>query len=193
MDNINNPDKMFNFLTEVENFKSALEMKEILENIENRLRKEFWEEVTNKLSEKINEYNKNKDETSKLNFESAKSNPEIRWFKISKNDWQFLEIDTDGEDVGIKRKSNAEGIESRRNVIEEILKQHELKYQNSTWICWKKFNNYRFQVKDEKIKLLPIMREDTIKECADILFIFVKKLILVCENTNEKLSEPVNV
>lgn len=183
-------DEMYDYLTIPENYNNAMDLAENLSLIEQKLRDEFWEKVTDELQIRTNKFQEKESSTPK--FTRKENDRDCEWFQIRKDDWEFYIISTDKEDVGINMKKGLENeLACNQDKIKEIIerKENDLVYRKAEWICWRTFNNYRFQSKGERIKLLPSLRESTIGECAEIIFAYVSKLIKVCDEVNTMITE----
>jgi hypothetical protein len=179
-------DDMYNYLTEAQNYTHAQELSENLAQVDKRLRDEFWEEVTELLKMRISE---NYD----FKFISKQEDANCEWFQIIKNDWGFYYISTDGEDIGIKMIESKKGILGYKESI--IKEQIEMKssqigtYKNLNWLCWKTFNNYRFQTKEAKMQILPHARSFKVKDCANDIYNYLEKILSACTEINKIVGQ----
>ena len=179
------------YLFDPNNYIIALELNENLERINKKLEEEFWSSVLQSLSNRI------LDLPGIILFTKIEKN--IDWFEISKNDWQYYSISTDkgGDYVEIsKRKETDEnGLKAYQEEIKKIIeiKKGQLVFSgNISTPCSKKLNNFNFQSKQDKLKLLPINRKDVIIECVNNYFEYLKVLIETCELVNSTISELQN-
>ena len=181
-------DEMYDYLTIPENYNNAMDLAENLSLIEQKLRDEFWQKVTDEIRIQTAEF-----ETKglmNLKFITKEIDRDCEWFQIMKDDWEFYFISTDKEDVGIKMKNGLQNeLACKQEQVKQIIERNNLRYIKPEWICWKTFDSYKFQKKDEKMKILPISRENLINECAGIIFDYVSKVIKACDEVNTMIAE----
>ena len=127
-----------------------------------------------------------------LKFITKNEDRNCRWFEIKKDDWEYYYISTDGVDVGIRMMPDKE---IELNCMESFIKKEvenrkELggDFGNLNWIVWETYTKYAFQNNDENIRLLPSVREKIIKECSDEIFVYVEKIIILCDDINKIIS-----
>jgi len=184
-------DTIFQYLTDPQNYYSAMDLVENMSQVDQRLRDEFWEQVTSILHAKLNVLQRSSFQY--LQFLSNYEGIKCEWFEIRNSDWKFYYISTDGEDIGIRiMEEKIFSLKSYEQIIKEEIdhfKKETGGYQNMVWVCWKKFHNYRFQTKIEKVGILPCNRENTIADCANTIFIYLEHIIKVCDIINKKIKE----
>lgn len=190
MNEINYNDEMDIFLSKPENYKSALELIDNIVRIDKKLADEFWLEVTQRLKSKI----KKLMEIEVITKYDQDSNSD--WFEIYKKDWDFYFISTDNEDVGIRIIDKPEkDMVVFKAIIEATIEEKKEQlgsFKSLKWPCWKTFSNYRFQTKQEKLKILPDVRDTVIEGCVNTLFVYIGNLIEACEVLNKKINEIQN-
>lgn len=186
-------DEMFDFLTIKENFYAALELKENLLQVERKLEDIFWQEVTNSLKEKLDEYRLSNSIQLEVRYKNL--DKDCHWFEIRRNDWEFYFISTEKDDVGIKiiDSLNMAPMNAKQIEIELLIKDQKesaIVYNNLTWPCYKSFDAYKFDKFDDKVRLLPENSASLINQCANEVFVYVKQIIKACDDINSKISVP---
>lgn len=183
-------DKMYEFLTNAENYKAAKDLSNNLENVNKRLKDEFKEEVIKLLRMKTEQFQHMDDKS--LKFITKNEDRNCRWFEIKNDDWEYYYISTEGNDVGIRMMPDKRGeLACKENFIkQEIENRKEVtgNFGNLNWIVWETYTKYAFQNNDEIIRLLPSVREKIIIECSDEIFLYVEKIIILCNHINKVIT-----
>jgi hypothetical protein len=175
-------DEMYQYFINEENYKKALDLIGVVNNFEMRLRDEFWQLVTNRIDDLIST-----DNTCHFNRDEG-------WFTVKKDDWKYCYITTDNEDVGIRSKDTERGIiELEKSIVKALVEKNELirRFENTTWVCWKRFNYYRYDLRENKPKILPSVRVSEVKKCADDIYAYLVELIRVSDEVNSVLDKKV--
>lgn len=172
-------DEMYKYLTERKNFKAAMEIEMLLPDIKDRLKKEFWDEVKDKLNKIYHE----------LNLEiSIKPDNEIK-IEIKRKNWNGLSISTgfdkNSVDIGIVFDENI----FERNKLKEKVRKFNLTLGHleencDNWLCWESINNdFDFNNSESLFKILPEKRVDLINELVNFVKNNTDKMYKICDES----------
>ena len=164
-------DEMYKYLTIPENYKAAKEVVELLNKVYERLYKEFWYEVKNRLEEKI------KNEIKDKEYVVDES------LMVSRKNWDGVCISPDNEDYGIRIDINKiDVVKVGQMISEKNLDGHLGNKTTDTWPIY--FINY-LNIIGGQVNMLPDTRETKISEMVDIILKYVKVATDVCDEINK--------
>jgi len=173
-------DGMFKYLTEPKNYKSANELSSLLVSINERLKQEFWDNVSIKLKEKLNS------QELLVKYERVGNG---FLFKVVKLNWNDIAIGfDDGLDLGLIMEKNKFFDEDVLRIEEKYKeKLPQIHHENEGWLCYQQIENgsfYRFGSFQDLFQILPDNRENFINQIADYLVSFTKNIVTIVDEIN---------
>jgi hypothetical protein len=168
-------DEMYDYLTEPENYKAAKDVSDLLNRIvEPRLNKEFFFEVRRQLKIKLNE-SMNNELKDYVVDESVET--------LNKSNWNGVTISRENDDLGIKIDID---LINRDKVMELLVEKNSggrLGEKETLW--WPCYHQNHFNCVGDFFNKLPKTRETKISELANIIFNYVEKATVVCDEINK--------
>ncbi|GAA4361823.1 hypothetical protein GCM10023185_29120 [Hymenobacter saemangeumensis] len=170
--------EVFNYLTQVENYRSAKQVASQLSQIDNKLRTDFWNEVRENITTKLNSLNAGPwkvDLTLQGSGGLKAYQPEWEDFGIN------LDLLSSRPDFGIYCPLTAYDREKVNTLIVPIILAERMTSKTNYWPCYRAIS-FDFSQQSTLESILPARRGETIDAIAGLFEEFVNKYLSVLEN-----------
>jgi hypothetical protein len=178
-------DAMYNYLTIPDNYQAAKEVSELLSKVNERLKKEFWGDVKQKLEIRLKELTNDQERSYVV---------EDMVMKIYRKNWDGVSISRENSsnnnfDLGIKIDTKKKNIAMARQLIEQKDKDNlGLQLFSQIWPCW---ITIPFNSDGDFLNKLPNTRETKVSELVERFFNYVKIASDVCEEIGKQSNIPL--